>query len=219
MVLHPDTITAIINNWDAPKYDGSQDVRPWLRAMEEICRIYGIPLVQMTEMAIKCTAGQASPVLTAMFDARVAEAGGWLWVDFKQCVIQIEDNYRRNMRDAPRDVTDGDFRSKHPYATAALAVTLIGVGTAVVIPAMTIGILGVIGFGPAGVAGGSFAAFLQSAICGGATGGAFSVFQSLGATMVAPSLISTFAGVGTAAAGTWLGLTSSITEDPPAVDN
>jgi hypothetical protein len=56
--------------------------------------------------------------------------------------------------DAPRDVTDGDFRSKHPYATAALAVTLIGVGTAVVIPAMTIGILGVIGFGPAGVAGG-----------------------------------------------------------------
>lgn len=90
MVLHPDTIKAIINNWDAPKYDGSQDVRPWLRAMEELCRIYGIPPVQMTEMAVKCTAGAANPVLAAMFNARVAEAGVWLWADFKQCVIQIE---------------------------------------------------------------------------------------------------------------------------------
>lgn len=90
MVLHPDTIKAIINNWDAPKYDGSQDVRPWLRAMEELCRIYGIPPAQMTEMAVKCTAGAANPVLAAMFNARVAEAGVWLWADFKQCVIQIE---------------------------------------------------------------------------------------------------------------------------------
>jgi len=90
MPLHPDTLTAILNNWDAPKYDGSQDVRPWLRAIEELCRIYGIPPVQMTEMAVKCTAGQANPVLTAMFEAKFAEAGVWEWADFKECVIRIE---------------------------------------------------------------------------------------------------------------------------------
>jgi len=140
MVLYPDTITAILNNWDAPKYNGSQDVRPWLKAIEELCRIYGIPPVQMTEMAVKCTAGEANPVLMAMFDAKVVEEGVWWWTDFKECVIQIEDSYRQNLRDAPRDPQDGDFRSQHPYAAAALAVTLIGVGTAVVLPAMTVGI-------------------------------------------------------------------------------
>ena len=91
MVLHPDTIKAILNNWDAQKYDGSRDVRPWLRAIEELFRIYGIPQTQMTEMAVKCTAGQANTVLTAMFEANVAQAGVWLWADFKECVIQIED--------------------------------------------------------------------------------------------------------------------------------
>ena len=90
MVLHPDTLTAILNNWDAPKYDGSQDVYPWLMAIEELCRIYGIPPVQMTEMAVRCTTGHANPVLTAMFEVKAAKAGTWLWGDFKQCVIQIE---------------------------------------------------------------------------------------------------------------------------------
>ena len=96
MVLHPDTLTAILNNWDAPKYDGSQDVRPWLRAIEELCRIYGIPSIQMTEMAIECTAGKANPVLTAILEAKVSEAGIWLWQDFKHCVIQIEGKRKCN---------------------------------------------------------------------------------------------------------------------------
>lgn len=56
--------------------------------------------------------------------------------------------------DAPQDALDGDFPSEHPYATTALAVTLIGVGTAVFLPAVTIGMLGIIGLGPGGVAAG-----------------------------------------------------------------
>ena len=107
MVLHPDTITAILNNWDAPKYDGLQDVRPWLKAIEELCRIYGIPLVQMTEMAVKCTTGQANPVLTAMFEAKVTEAGVWGWAEFKECVTLIEGELKHNLlarRPRPRIV-------------------------------------------------------------------------------------------------------------------
>lgn len=57
---------------------------------------------------------------------------------------------------APQDVKNGDFRSQHPYAAAALAVTLIGVGSAVVLPAVAVGILGVIGFTPGGVAAGIY---------------------------------------------------------------
>ena len=93
MVLYPDTIKAILNNWNAPKYDGTQDVRQWLKEIQELLRIYGIPPVQMTEVAIKCTAGEANSVLAAMFKARVAEAGVWLWEDFKECVTQIEGEY------------------------------------------------------------------------------------------------------------------------------
>lgn len=96
MVLHRDTIVAILNNWNAPKYDGSQDVRPWLKGIEELCRIYGIPPIQMTEMAVKSTSGEANPVLMAMFEAKVAEAGTWEWADFKECVIQIEGEFENS---------------------------------------------------------------------------------------------------------------------------
>ena len=56
--------------------------------------------------------------------------------------------------DAPQNVEEGGFRSEHPYVAAALGVTMVGVGTAVVLPAVTVGILGAIGFGSGGVAAG-----------------------------------------------------------------
>jgi len=93
MDLHSDIIAAILNTWDAPTYDGSQDARQWLRAIEELCQRYNIPPTQRTEMAVKCTAGQANLVLTAMLKAKVDKAGVWSWADFKACVILIEGKY------------------------------------------------------------------------------------------------------------------------------
>ena len=61
--------------------------------------------------------------------------------------------YVYNFTDAPQDSNDDDFCSEHPYATAALAVTLIGVGTALVLPAV---IIGIVGLGPGGVAAGQY---------------------------------------------------------------
>ena len=116
MVLHAETIRAILNNWDATRYNGSQDVRPWLMEIEEKCRIYGIPQIQMTEVAIRCTDGEVNTVLTAMFEARVAEAGPWLWTDFKECVIQIEGE--RNQLNQPRPwtpLTDCDRQLQAKY--------------------------------------------------------------------------------------------------------
>ena len=90
MALRPETIKAILNNWNAPKYDGSQDVRQWLKEIERLSQIYGIPPAQMTEMAVRCTVGEVNTVLTAMLGTRVGEAGVWAWADFRECVIQIE---------------------------------------------------------------------------------------------------------------------------------
>ena len=56
--------------------------------------------------------------------------------------------------DAPQNAEDGDFRSQHPYAAAALSVTLVGVGAVLVSPAVGIAILGAVGFGSGGVAAG-----------------------------------------------------------------
>ena len=53
--------------------------------------------------------------------------------------------------DAPPNGEDGDFRSRHPYAAAALCLVLIGVGAALLWPA----ILVAIHFGPC-FASGSF---------------------------------------------------------------
>jgi len=217
MPLHADTIRAILNNWNTTKYNGSQDVRPWLMEVEEKCRIYGIQEAQMTEVAVKCTEGEANPVLTAMFKAKVDKAGVWPWADFKKCLIGIEDNYRQNLKDAPQNAEDGDFRSQHPYAAAALGVTLVGVGAVLVLPAVGVAILGAVGFGSGGVAAGSLAAFLQSVIYGGATGGVFSVCQSLAATAVVCPL-ATVAGSELAAAGAWLSGGRRDREEPAAAE-
>ena len=90
MALQADDIRAILNGWDVTKYDDSQDVRPWLVEIEEKCRIHRIPEIQMTEVAVKCTEGEVNIILTAMSEAKVAEAGVWTWADFKEYVIQIE---------------------------------------------------------------------------------------------------------------------------------
>ncbi|KDR70065.1 hypothetical protein GALMADRAFT_904445 [Galerina marginata CBS 339.88] len=57
------------------------------------------------------------------------------------------------------------------------------------------------GFTASGVAAGSLAAGIQSAFYGGATSGLFSLFQSIGATAVAPSLGASLSALGTMVAG------------------
>jgi len=211
MALNAGAIKALLSNWGATMYDGSQDVRPWLMEIEEKYRIHGIPEIHMTDMAVKFTNGEVNTVLTAMYKARVAEAGAWSWEDFKESLIKIEDDYRENMKYARQSAED--FRSEHPYAAAALSVTLIGTGAVLVLPTVGAAILGAVGFGSGGVTAGSIAASLQSAIYGGATGGVFSVLQSLGATTVA-SPFAAFAGSGLGAAGAWCQAGSRDGEEP-----
>ena len=93
-----ETIKAILDNWDVQKYDGLQDVRLWLAQIEENFHIHGIPETQMTEVAARSTDGEVNTVLTAMVAAKVAEAGVWLWTDFKECLIQIEGEHSQLYR-------------------------------------------------------------------------------------------------------------------------
>ena len=65
-------------------------------------------------------------------------------------------------------------------AKAALAGTLIAVGSILTLGALAVPLAG---FGAGGVVAGSVAAGVQSAVYGGATCGVFSVLQSVGATL------------------------------------
>ncbi|KAF5350624.1 hypothetical protein D9756_008616 [Leucocoprinus leucothites] len=62
------------------------------------------------------------------------------------------------------------------------------------LPVVGIPLLGAVGFTSIGIAGGSIAAGLQSAVYGGATGGAFSVVQSFGAQGAFPMAYEIVAG-------------------------
>ena len=83
----------------------------------------------------------------------------------------MTDHYRQNTRgqylksddpelflyhfiDGPPGTEDGDFRSEHPYAAAALCVILVGTGALLVCPAAVAAILGAVGFGLGGVGAG-----------------------------------------------------------------
>ncbi|KAF8844796.1 hypothetical protein BDN67DRAFT_881407, partial [Paxillus ammoniavirescens] len=55
---------------------------------------------------------------------------------------------------------------------------LMTAGIIMALPAAGLGILHVLGFSPIGPVAGSFAAWFQSAVYGGFTGGVFSIVQS-----------------------------------------
>ncbi|KAI1792004.1 hypothetical protein LXA43DRAFT_371255 [Ganoderma leucocontextum] len=94
----------------------------------------------------------------------------------------------------PSDPKGTNWKAIGGAAAVAVAVpTLAVAGAALALPA--------IGFASTGVVGGSIAAGVQSLVYGGSTCGVFSILQSVGATIVAPSLISTATAAGCATAG------------------
>jgi len=74
------------------------------------------------------------------------------------------------------------FRREHPVEARRIAIGLVVVGSVVVLPAVGGLILNVVGFTTTGVAAGTLATVIQSAVYGPLTCGVFSVAQSIGAT-------------------------------------
>ncbi|KAF5349612.1 hypothetical protein D9756_008840 [Leucocoprinus leucothites] len=106
----------------------------------------------------------------------------WKWEEFKPMFFQL----------CEKETT------RHRLKIGAVAV-----GSAAALPLIGIPLLGAIGFTSTGIAGGSVAAGLQSAVYGGATGGVFSVFQSIGARAAFPvayNFVAGAIGAGAAAA-------------------
>jgi len=198
-------MNAILSEWKAPRYDGSSDVETWLAEIDKGCEKYGIPIKQRVPVALYYMEGEAKIVMEFIRDHEMRTAKkAWRWHKFKKDLVLIhrEHNWRHPTPDSPPDGPK-DFASEHPFAAAAIRVTLIGVKSVTVVPALAAGILGAVGFTPAGVGARTLAAKVQSMVYGGSTSGLFSSLQSLGATIVAPSLATTGYEAVTAVAGGW----------------
>ncbi|TEB29247.1 hypothetical protein FA13DRAFT_1711236 [Coprinellus micaceus] len=127
-----------------------------------------------------------------------ANADYWPWGEFKtdlESVVRAAEDAQNNGGDIDWARVGRIGLRVAQGALFVLSVPLIGIAT-----------LNIIGFTAGGVLAGSAAAGLQSAIYGGATGGLFSVLQSIGATatLEAPVIMAGFS-----AATRWFGLGGS----------
>ncbi|KAJ3548390.1 hypothetical protein NMY22_g1283 [Coprinellus aureogranulatus] len=154
-----------------PLFKGSSEkLGMWFLTVERACTQSSIPNTQRSEAAIHLIHDD-TPLAGVMRERQrvYLEKSGeahWPWPDFKRDIIGIV------MHSA---------ESGWNWKKVA-GIALIVAGAAVLVPAVGILALNAIGFTSGGVAAGSLAALIQSVFYGAATGGAFSVFQMLGAT-------------------------------------
>ncbi|RXW20924.1 hypothetical protein EST38_g4944 [Candolleomyces aberdarensis] len=179
-----------------PFFKGSsKDLTSWFAIVERAAEENEIFDIQYSEAAIVFIQGDLAHVMEER-QLRYLEKSGnlyWRWEEFKDDIRRVVLEAEKIMEEeaaTPLDKTKAAFerfRVEHPYIFASAGAGLMVGGSLVIIPALGILALNAIGFTSTGVAGGSFAALIQSIFYRGATAGLFSILQSAGATAVMPA--------------------------------
>jgi len=173
------------------------DLLVWIQRLEADFQGASIPRLQWSDATILFLDG---PVNIEMRKRRKARKDvGWMvWV-WEEFVMSLREVLAEHNAPSSLDT----FRMEHPGIDTAAKVAgtgLVVAGGAVLTPLVVVGGLNALGFTAAGVASGSIAAGLQSALYGGATTGVFSVCQSIAATGAVPAVVSFLGSVGAGAA-------------------
>ncbi|KAF9265523.1 hypothetical protein L218DRAFT_942878 [Marasmius fiardii PR-910] len=175
-----------------------ENVTVWLRHIERCCGRRGIPREQWIDAAL---AFMGEEVLTIVGPAleeckeKEEEVG---WDDFKESMLLLEATIKAQSSE-PQAIRNG--LSNNKLITRIIGDGLVASGSSVVLPAAGIATLNAVGFTSSGVAAGSLAAGIQSVLYGGATSGAFSALQSIGATAVMASPVALVLGAGALTVG------------------
>ncbi|KAF9527878.1 hypothetical protein CPB83DRAFT_855350 [Crepidotus variabilis] len=191
-----------------PTINKAEDVDEWSSRLEKEFKDRGIPKASWPDAAILfLTDPRSHPELNMVMrqkrDERnraLASAGvekAWDWDDFLEILkeVLIELNTLSAF---------AQFQEEYPTATKIAKTGLVVAGATALTPVVVIGGLNALGFTAAGVAGGSIAAGLQSAVYGGATTGIFSLCQGMAATGAVPAAISAVTSLA-AGASMWRG--------------
>ncbi|KAJ7247382.1 hypothetical protein B0H12DRAFT_1125011 [Mycena haematopus] len=102
------------------------------------------------------------------------EPGGWNWDRFTSSLIVIHDRVKKDAAENDPETIGAAvsrMRRDYPVQTAAAGIGLIALGGVVVGPAILIGTLKILGFHVTGIAGGSIAAGIKTAVYGGYVAG------------------------------------------------
>ncbi|KAF9475349.1 hypothetical protein BDN70DRAFT_883831 [Pholiota conissans] len=175
----------------------------WVSKFEDDLEVRFVPRSQWANAAIIFLAG-AGKLSIAMRRCRAVRfklgIQDWPWEEFKADLYDT----LVDLENEPSCLQK--FQQEHPNIVTAAKVTagtgLVIAGTSVLAPSLAVATLNGIGFTAGGVAGGSFAAAIQSVFYGGATTGLFSACQSIGATAAVASGSAITSSIGAVAIGT-----------------
>ncbi|KAK1235618.1 hypothetical protein PQX77_001150 [Marasmius sp. AFHP31] len=183
---------------------GQEDAQHWLRHIDRQCDRYGIPSEQRTQAALHFMRGGVHDVFSDAVRTLEEEGEELSWDDFKQTLLELEAAGKAQLSGSQGPTSnnsENESKSQNKLIARMTGGGLIAGGSSVLLPSAGIATLNAVGFTSSGVAAGSLAAGLQSAIYGGATGGLFSICQSIGATAVVASPVGLALGAGAVAVG------------------
>ncbi|KAF9527880.1 hypothetical protein CPB83DRAFT_855353 [Crepidotus variabilis] len=179
-----------------PTINTEDDIDKWSSRLGKEFKDRGIPKTSWPDAALQFLADQGSGSnlelnrvmrrMRAQRNEALASEGAetaWDWDDFlgilKEALVELN----------PPSAF-AQFQEEYPTVTKIAKTGLVVAGATAFTPVVVIGGLNALGFTATGVALGSIAAGLQSAIYGGATTGIFSLCQSVAATGAVPTAIS-----------------------------
>ncbi|KAL0063767.1 hypothetical protein AAF712_009324 [Marasmius tenuissimus] len=158
-----------------------EDAQHWLRHIDRQCDRFGIPSEQRIQAALHFMRENVHDIFSEAVPNTKAQLSG------SQDPVQSE--------------SESESEGRNKLIARLASGGLIAGGSSVLLPTAGIATLNAVGFTTSGVAAGSLAAGIQSAVYGGATGGLFSICQSIGATAVIASPAGIVLGAGAVAAG------------------
>ncbi|KAL0058560.1 hypothetical protein AAF712_014752 [Marasmius tenuissimus] len=183
---------------------GQEDAQYWLRHIDRQCDRYGISSEQRIQAALHFMRGSVHDVFSDAVRTLEEEGEELSWDDFKQTLLELEATSKAQLagsQDTTLNKSESESKSKNRLIARMTGGGLIAGGSSVLLPTAGLATLNAVGFTSSGVAAGSLAAGLQSAVYGGATGGLFSICQSIGATAVVAPPVVIALGAGAVAAG------------------
>ncbi|KAJ6491021.1 hypothetical protein C8R45DRAFT_991352 [Mycena sanguinolenta] len=165
-------IAGYLSGWTTQTFNArpEEDLDIWLCDIRYGLKQRRVPRAYWVPVASHFLGPELQGVLSEVREGvEKLEPGGWNWDRFTASLTAIHDKVKTDA--AENDPTIGAvlfrLRRDHPVETAAAGIGLIALGGVVSGPVIVAGTLKILGFHAAGIAGGSIAAGIKTAVYGG----------------------------------------------------
>ncbi|KAF8195314.1 hypothetical protein K438DRAFT_2017280 [Mycena galopus ATCC 62051] len=170
-------IAGYLSGWKTQTFSAlpNEDVQLWLCDIRYGLKQRRVPRADWVPVAYHFLGPELQGVLGEVQEGiEKLEPGGWNWDRFTSSLIVIHDRVKKDAAENDPETIGAAvsrLRRDHPVTTAAAGIGLIALGGVVVGPAILAGTLKILGFHVTGIAGGSIAAGIKTAVYGGYVAG------------------------------------------------